>query len=265
MIQLAIAGAAGRTGRKVLDLACRDDRFAIAVALTASDCPTCGSTLRVGDQDIPMVDTLDASADVLIDFTVAAGTMAWLEVCASRKIPMVIGATGHDDQQLARIREAAGVIPMVKATNFSVGINVILNLVGWLARELGEEYDLEIVEAHHRHKADAPSGTALTLLDELLAATGRTRDEHAIFGRHGRTGERPAGQIGVHALRLGEIVGRHEVHFSGPGETITLRHTAHSRDTFAVGALRAAAWIVGREPGFYTMRDVMAPPATPGA
>ena len=263
MIQLAIAGATGRTGQRVLELARRDDRFAIAAALTASDCPTCGSKLRVGDQDIRVVDTLEGPADVLIDFTVAAGTMAWLEVCALRRIPMVIGATGHDDRQLALIRETAGVIPIVKATNFSVGINVILNLVGRLARELGADYDLEIAEAHHRHKVDAPSGTALTLLDELLAATGRTREEHAVFGRHGRTGERPPGQIGVHALRLGEIVGRHEIHFSGPGETITLQHTAHSRDTFAAGALRAAAWVVGREPGLYTMRDVMAPPATP--
>lgn len=115
---------------------------------------------------------------------------------------------------------------------------------------------MEIVETHHRHKIDAPSGTALTLADEIAEATGRSRD-CVVFGREGRVGERPTGQIGVHAVRMGEIVGQHEVHFSGPGETVTLRHTAHSRDTFAAGALRAAAWVVGKEPGSYTMQDVI--------
>jgi 4-hydroxy-tetrahydrodipicolinate reductase len=244
-------------GRRVLELACRDDRFEVAAALTKPGCSTSGTTLRAGDRIVVITETLDAPCDVLIDFTVADATMAWLEVCAHRRIPMVIGATGHDDRQLARIREAARIIPILKATNFSLGIQAILNIVGRLAKELGESYDIEVVEAHHRHKVDAPSGTALTLIDEIAAATGRTREENVVFGRHGHTGERPAGQIGVHAIRMGEFIGWHEVHFSGPGETITIRHTPHSRDTFAAGALRAAAWIAGRKPGLYSMTDTM--------
>ena len=257
MIRLAIAGATGRTGRSVLERALGDDRFTVAAALSVTDDPACGSNLRAGSTEVPITDRLEAACDVLVDFTVAAGTMAWIDVCTDRKVPMVTGVTGHDEHQLARIREASATIPIVKATNFSIGINVLLNMIGRLAKELGDDYDVEIAEAHHRHKVDAPSGTALTFLDELLAATGRTRADHAVFGRHGPTGERPPGQIAVHALRLGEMVGHHEIHFGGPGETITLRHTAHSRDTFAAGALRAAAWIVGRKPGLYTMRDVM--------
>jgi 4-hydroxy-tetrahydrodipicolinate reductase len=131
-----------------------------------------------------------------------------------------------------------------------------------LARELGEDYDIEVAETHHRHKIDAPSGTALAIVDEILRATGRTRSDHVVFGRHGETGARPRGQIGVHALRLGDTVGRHEVHFSGHGETITLGHTVHSRDTFAAGALRAAAWVIGKDPGLYSLRDTLNTGAT---
>ena len=187
----------------------------------------------------------------------AAGTIAWLDVCERFEIPMVIGATGHDEIQWARIRKGARIIPIVKAVNFSVGIQAILGLVGQLAKELGEEYDIELLEAHHRHKIDAPSGTAHALLEEILQATGRTRDEHVVYGRHGDVGERPGGQIGVHALRMGELVGRHEIHFSGRAETLTITHTVQSRETFAAGALRAAAWVVNQGPGLYSLGDVI--------
>lgn len=258
VIRLTVAGATGRTGRCVLELASHDERFEIAAALTKPECPTIGSTVGVGDRAVVVSEILDTTCDVLIDFTVADGTTAWLEVCRERRIPMVIGATGHSDHQLSQIKEAAGAIPILKATNFSVGIQAILNIVGRMARELGERYDLEIVETHHRHKVDAPSGTALTLVEQIAAATGRTAADDVIFGRHGQVGRRPTGQIGVHAVRMGELVGCHEIHFSGPGETVTVRHTAHSRDTFAAGALRAAAWIVGKPPGLYAMRDAVA-------
>lgn len=257
MIRLAIAGATGQTGRCVLELAGRNDRFEIAAALAKPGCSASPVAMRVGDRELVVSDTLSAACDVLIDFTVADGTMAWLEVCKRQSIAMVIGATGHDERQLARIREAARTIPILKATNFSIGIGAILNVVGRLARELGESYDVEIVEAHHRRKVDAPSGTALTLAEEIAAATERTLRDDVVFGRHGRTGERPTGQIGVHAVRMGDIISRHEVHFSGSGETVTLSHVAHSRNTFAVGALRAAAWIVGRPAALYTMRDLI--------
>ena len=243
-------------GRIVLDLAARDDRFTVSAALTAPGFAPPGTTMRVGDRNLPLAETLETACDVLIDFSVADGTMAWLEVCRRRRLPMLIGATGHSDEQMARIRAASRTIPIVKAGNCSVGVQAMMNVLGRLAKELGDDYDVEIVETHHRHKIDAPSGTALSLLDEIARATGRSRDD-AVFGRYGRVGERPKGRIGVHAVRMGEIVGKHEIHFSGPGETITITHTAQSRETFAAGALRAAAWLVGREPGLYSMRDVL--------
>ncbi len=257
MIRLAMAGATGRAGRCVVEQAARDDRFEIAAALTGPGCSMSGRSMRVGGCEVMVKETLDVPCDVLIDFTVADGTMAWLEVCTQRGIPMLIGATGHDDRQLAKIEEAVRVIPILKTANFSVGVQVMLGIVGRLAKELGEAYDVEIVEAHHRHKVDAPSGTALTLAEAIAAASGRTLKDDVVFGRHGLTGERPRGQIGVHAVRMGDLVSSHEVHFSGPGETLTLRHTAHSRDTFAAGALRAAVWIMGKPPGLYAMGDVM--------
>ncbi len=253
MIRLAVAGAAGRMGRCVLELASRDPRFEVAAAIDRDAEPT-----------LP-------ACDVLIDFTDAEGTMAWLDVCRTRRIPMVIGATGHDERQQARIAEVARAIPIVKAANFSIGMQAVLNAVGRIAKDLGEEYDIEIIETHHRHKFDAPSGTALAIVAEIQQALNqsreRERDDHVppplvggtkvVFGRHGRVGERPKGQIGVHAVRMGDVVGQHEIHFSGPGETITIRHTAQSRETFAAGALRAAAWIIGKPPGMYSMRNVL--------
>ncbi len=257
MIRLAVAGATGRTGRCVLGLAVRDERFQVVAALTEPDGCAAGASVHVADRDVPVVTKLDTPCDVLIDFTLAEGTMAWLDVCVQRGIAMVIGATGHSDEQLTRLREAGTRIPILKAPNFSVGINAMRDIVRRLAQALGDEYDVEVVETHHGGKVDAPSGTAHALVDELLAASGRARDGNVVSGRSGHTGARPAGQIGVHSVRMGRIVGWHEVHFSGPGETVSIRHTAHSRETFAAGALRAAAWLAGKKPGNYSMRDVI--------
>ena len=265
MIRLAIAGVCGRMGRTVAELTVRDSRFEIVAGLTIPGDPLVGKALQVADREVQVLLEPPAAVgygelalrpcDVLIDFTVADGTMRWLDYCERRQIPMVIGATGHADKQLERIREAAHQIPIVKATNFSPGIHAILNAVAQLVRDMGPEYDIEIVETHHRHKVDAPSGTAHTILEAIQQA--RRDGGPVVFGRHGRTGERKPGEIGVHAVRMGEHVGQHEIHVSGPGETITLRHTAHSRETFAAGALRAAAWLVSKPAGFYTMRDVL--------
>ncbi len=243
MIRLAVAGAAGRMGRCVLELATHDSRFELAAAID-----------RSAQRTLP-------GCDALIDFTDAAGTMEWLKACETRRVPMVIGATGHDEAQLARIAQVARSIPIVKTANFSVGVQAVLNILGKIKKELGEDYDIEIVESHHRHKTDAPSGTALAFVSEIQEGKEQSRDregaDHLVFGRHGKVGERPKGEIGVHAVRMGEIVGQHEIHFSGPGETITIRHTAHSRETFAAGALRAAAWIIGKPPDLYSMRNVL--------
>lgn len=257
MIRVAVAGAGGRTGLCVVRQALRDDRFEMVAALTAASDPRCGSTVSVENTQVELVADLRAEADVLIDFTLPEGTMAWLDRCVDRGLPMVIGVTGHDEEQLERIRTAAGTIPIVIASNFSIGINLLLELVGRAAAALGPDYDVEIVEAHHHHKVDAPSGTALSLVEAVQRAKeAQGRPGNPVFGRHGRVGARPPGEIGVHAVRMGELVGSHEIHFSGPGETVTLRHTAHSRDAFATGALRAAAWVLGRPPGLYAMRDV---------
>ena len=260
MIQLAIAGATGRTGRAVVECACKNERFDVVAALTAKGDPMCGQTLQAGPERIDVSHAWSGRADVLIDFSTADGTAYWLDVCRERGIPLVTGVTGHNANQLAHIDEVSRTIPVLKASNFSIGINLLLRLVGDIARDLGPQYDIEIVETHHRNKVDAPSGTALSLLNVLSAATGRSSETNAVFGRHGAVGPRPTGQIGVHAVRLGEIVGRHEIHFSGPGETITLSHAAQSRDTFANGALRAAEWLIGRPAGLYTMRDVVTAP-----
>ncbi len=256
-IRLAIAGATGRMGRAVLQRMAHDERFVLAAALTEPGDPLAGTAARVGEMDVDLTASLDGSCAALIDFTTGGGTMAWLEVCASQHIALVIGATGHDDRTMERMREAAKVIPIVFAPNCSVGVQAIRNVLSQFARELGEAYDVEIVEAHHRNKTDAPSGTAMALAEDVASATGRRLDRDAVFGRHGQVGGRPGAQIGIHALRMGDIVSHHEIHFSGPGETVTICHRADTRDTFAAGALRAAAWVVERAPGMYGMGDVL--------
>lgn len=316
MIKLVIAGISGRMGRAVVELAAQDDRFDVAAGLTVPGDPLIGSSIPFRRSSVEVLDSLPSSArsdtlamrpcDVLIDFTVADGTMQWLGVCERQQIPMVIGATGHSQSQLEQIKEAAHAIPIIKATNFSPGIQAILNVIERVIVELGDGYDVEIVETHHRHKIDAPSGTALTILEAIQDArksanrrgstpeivgsdvgdagavnpadVGRPHEQvsadstrsqgssrstptppRTVFGRHGRTGERTPGEIGIHSVRMGEHIGRHEIHLSGSGETLTLQHTAHTRNAFAAGALRAAAWIVSRPPGYYTMSDVLNP------
>ncbi len=256
MTKIAIAGAGGRMGQCLTDIANRDARFVIAASLVEPSDPKVGSATRDMHGDGTFTETLSVPADVLIDFTIASGTDHWLDVCTTNQIPMIIGATGHDDEQLDRITKASKQIPIVLAPNCSTGVNVLLSLVGQLAKSLGHEYDIEIVDTHHRHKKDAPSGTAIAITNELIRATGRSASD-VVQGRAGNTGEKDMREIGVHSVRLGEIVGEHEVHFSGPGETLTIHHKAHSRETFAAGALRAAAWIVGKPAGLYSMRDVV--------
>ena len=281
MIGLAVAGCLGKMGRCVLELAAADERFEIVAALRRTAEGNIETSQRRNVEtserrnvetskppdaeeppaNIPVstfshFDVSTFSCDVLIDFTVVPGTMAWVAVCERLKVPMVIGATGHSAQDLGCIREAAQTIPIVQAENFSAGIGTILGVIGRIARELGEDYDVEVVETHHRHKLDAPSGTALKLVDSL------NQSRAVVFGRHGTRCKRKRGEIGIHSLRMGEVVSQHEIHFSGRGETITIRHVAHSRETFAAGALRAAEWIIGKPPGLYSMRDCLSAPSS---
>lgn len=264
-IRLAIAGISGRMGTTVAELAGRDPRFAIAAALTQPGDPKIGEKLRFAETDIVIATKLptppkDATpyrpCDVLIDFTTPDGTMHWLQACERLQIPMVIGTTGHSEAQVARIKQSAHLIPIVKAANFSLGVAALIAAAARLAAELGEGYDIEIVETHHRHKADAPSGTAMAFYDAIRAARGQTPTS-PVFGRHGRPGERKQEEIGIHAVRMGEYAGRHEIHFSSGGETISLVHTAHSREAFAAGALRAAAWIRSKPAGWFGLADII--------
>lgn len=261
MIKLAIVGACGRMGRRIGALAVQDDQFQIACALEQKGHPEMDSDYdKIIGSSQPLVcvtETLITTPDVLIDFSTPASTAHWVDVCRGQKIPMVIGSTGLGTGEIDLIESASKDIPIVHAPNMSVGVNVLLRLVGELAKSLGPDYDIEIVEAHHRHKKDAPSGTALALLKAVCEATGADPGQAAVFGRHGVDQVRKKGQIGVHAIRLGDTVGEHSVSFGTGGETVTIAHSAHSRDTFVSGALRAAKWVAGRSAGLYSMRDVL--------
>ena len=199
--------------------------------------------------------------DVLIDFTRPAATVAHVNACAAAGVAAVVGTTGLDEADRKALLDAGRTIPLVYAPNMSIGVNVLLKLVALAAQRLGADYDVEIVEMHHRHKVDAPSGTALQLGEAAAAALGRNLKADGVFARDGVIGERKAGSIGFAALRGGDVVGDHTVIFAGPGERIELAHKASSRTTFAQGALRAARFVAARRaakaPGLYHMRDVL--------
>lgn len=195
--------------------------------------------------------------DVVITFTTPEATLVQTQVCAANGTAMVVGTTGFSDEELARFREMAATVPCVFAPNFSTAMNVLFKLVEEAARILGDDYDVEVVEAHHRHKVDAPSGTALRLGERAAAGLQRNLKEVAVHGREGVVGARTRKEIGMHALRLGDVAGEHSVFFGAPGEYLELRHQATSRDAFALGALRAARFAAGATPGLYDMGDVL--------
>lgn len=261
MVRIAIAGGAGRMGARILALAWADPQFEVAAVLERTGHPAtgedAGEKAGLGRLGLPIQDRTETDFDVLIDFSTPEGTLHWLDYCLASKRAIVIGTTGHTAEQLARIEQAARQIPVLKAANMSLGVNVLLQIVAQVATALGEGYDIEIVEAHHRFKMDAPSGTAIALRDSILHATGRDAGRDVIYGRQGQTGKRPPRQVGMHALRIGDVVGEHEVQFGTLGETVTIKHSAHTRDTFASGSLRAAAWLAGKPAGRYDMRDVL--------
>lgn len=261
MIRLIVAGAAGRMGSRILALAAADPRFEVVAALEKTGHPAVGEDagLRagLGRTGLPIQDRTQTEFDVLIDFSTPEGTAHWLDYCVTYRRPMVIGTTGHSPAQLADIDAAGEAIAVLKAANMSAGVNLLIKLAAQVAAALGDDYDVEIVESHHRFKADAPSGTAIALRDAILEATGRDADKDVVYGRRGLTGPRPPRQIGVHALRVGDTVGEHEIHFGNLGETLVLKHAAHTRDTFVQGSLRAAAWLVGKPPGRYDMHHVL--------
>ncbi len=262
-VTIAVTGAAGRMGRRIIALSTTDEQVRCAAALEGPGSKALGADAGelagVDSLGVVVADRLDADVDVVVDFSTPTGSMHWLGVCTEHRLPFITGTTGFTDEHRGRLRDASADIPVIVGANMSVGVNLMLRLVRQVAGLLDASYDVEIVEAHHRHKVDAPSGTALALRDAVVE--GRSGDggkePSVVYGRHGAVGPRPAGEIALHTLRTGDVVGEHTVSFGGLGETITIGHAARSRDIFAAGALRAARWIVGRPPGLYDMQDVL--------
>jgi 4-hydroxy-tetrahydrodipicolinate reductase len=254
-MKVAVAGAGGRMGRTLIEAVLADRELGLAAALDAAGSPALGQA--AGGLTVAADLAALAGAEVLIDFTRPEGTLAHLEACLKHGKPIVIGTTGFSAAHKARIAEGARRIPIVLSPNFAIGVNVVFRLAQTAAAALGDAYDVEIVEAHHRHKVDAPSGTALKLGELVANALGRDLDRVAAHGRSGDTGERPVGAIGFHAIRGGDIVGEHTVIFAGVGERVEIAVRSQSRMTYAAGALRAAKWLRGRGAGLYDMFDVL--------
>jgi 4-hydroxy-tetrahydrodipicolinate reductase len=260
--RVGISGAAGRMGRSLVEaVLAMPDRLQLAAALEQGQSADLGRDIGLllgrPPLGIAVAEHWDAGTlDVLIDFTRPEATLARLGPCCSERVAMVIGTTGFDTAQQARLEAAGAEIALCQAGNFSLGVHLLRRLVEQASRSLGPDFDIEIVEAHHRHKVDAPSGTALMLGDAAARGQGRTLDDRDVFAREGHTGPRPAGVIGFSVVRGGDVVGDHEVHFLGEGERLALTHKASSRMNFARGAARAAAWLAGRAPGHYSLDDI---------
>lgn len=262
-LRIAVAGSSGRMGRMLIEATEAAPDCVLGGALDRPEAALLGQDagaalgLRTGVRITADLDVGLRDADVLIDFTRPEGTLQHVDACVRHGVAMVIGTTGFDAGGLARIREAGSRIPIVLAPNMSIGVNVVLQLLEQAGRALAEGYDIEIIEAHHRHKVDAPSGTALKMGEVVAAAAGRDLAADAVWGRHGHTGERVPGSIGFSVIRGGDIVGDHTVLFAGTGERIEITHKSSSRATYASGSLRAARFLAGRAPGLYDMQDVL--------
>ena len=250
-MKIALAGAGGRMGRTLIEAVLADNTLELGAAFDVAGSPAVGS--KAGGITIGSDAAAAASCDVLSDFTRPEGTLTNLKHARA----MVIGTTGFAAPQKKQVEQMARHIPIVMAANFAVGVNAAYKLAETAARILGDAYDVEIIEAHHRHKVDAPSGTALKLGEVVAAALKRPLGEVARHGRHGETGERPGKEIGFHAVRGGDIVGEHSVLFAGVGERVEITVRSQSRMTYAMGALRAAKWLRGKPAGLYDMFDVL--------
>lgn len=241
MTKIAVAGSSGRMGQSIIEAISQTDKTSLGIAFDKGD-----------DWSAAL-----SEFDVLIDFTCPKATLDYLKVCQTAGKAMVIGTTGFDDKQLQTIRAAAKNIPIVFAPNMSVGVNLALKLLDMAAQVIGEQADIEITEAHHRHKIDAPSGTALKMGEVVANALGRNLQDCAIYGREGTTDIRDKNTIGFSTIRGGDVVGEHTVSFFMDGERLEITHKASSRMTFANGAVRAATWLNGKNAGLYSMQDVL--------
>ena len=264
MLKVAVLGAAGRMGRAVLSCILEADDLKLVGAVTETGDAQLGrdaGDLAGGPSaGVPLTDERSHglhAAQVAVDFTLPAVTEANLRACVEHGAAIVIGTTGLEQRHQKAMEKAAHEIPVVYARNMSVGVNVFMELVARAAKALGDGYDVEIAETHHRHKVDAPSGTALALGERIAGTRGRRLDELAVYQRHGQTGPRVPGTIGFSVARGGNVVGEHVVRFIGPEEEVEFSHRAADRKTFARGALRAARWAAGQAPGLYSMTDVL--------
>ncbi|MFL5318073.1 MAG: 4-hydroxy-tetrahydrodipicolinate reductase [Myxococcaceae bacterium] len=263
MINTVVTGITGRMGSTLVRLVRDDADMKLSGATERAGSGAvgldAGLATKLGALEVPVVDSLSRALDkaaVVIDFTSAEASLEHARICAEKNVPLVVGSTGFSAAAKYEMAVFGQKIPIVMAPNMSVGVNLVIQVAGHLAKTLGEAFDVEIVETHHKMKKDAPSGTALRLAEEIASTTKRSSKDF-VMERHGQIGERTRSEIGIQTLRGGDVVGEHTVYFFGEGERVELTHRATSRDQFGRGALRAAKWVVGKPPGVYDMMDVL--------
>ena len=263
-IKVGVIGAGGRMGRMLIEAVNDNTQTTLSAAIERQGSSLVGAdageVAAIGCLDVRIVDNLQAvisDIDVLIDFSLPDATEQNMQICAEHGVAMVIGTTGFNEQQEQVLATASEQIAIVYAGNYSTGVNLSLKLLGMAAKAFGNDADVEVIEAHHKHKIDAPSGTAYMMAEAVAEARGQNLKDVAVYGREGQTGEREAGTIGIHAIRGGEIIGDHTVMFIADGEVVEITHRARARMTFAAGAVRAATWIIQQKVGQYNMQDVL--------
>ena len=263
-IKVGVIGAGGRMGRMLIEAVQNNPKTILNAAIERQGSSLVGAdageVAAIGRLEVQIVDELEAvinDIDVLIDFSLPDATEKNMQVCAEHNVAMVIGTTGFNEAQEQVLAKASGKIAIVYAGNYSTGVNLSLKLLGMAAKAFGNDADVEIIEAHHKHKIDAPSGTAYMMAEAVAEARGQNLKDVAIYGREGQTGERESGTIGIHAVRGGEIVGDHTVMFIADGEVVEITHRARERTTCAAGAVRAATWVTEQAIGQYDMQDVL--------
>ena len=264
MIKVSVMGAAGRMGQRIIHFLSQDENLEIVGAGEIGRHPSLGTDAGIlagiGEISVPVSDDIEVTssdADVIVDFTSPEATLKNAAYASEHGKCMVIGTTGFTAEESKKLDKLSGGFPCVIAPNMSIGVNVMFEMTRLLACALGEDYDVEIIEAHHKHKLDSPSGTALGLGKAAAEGLGRDLGKVARFERHGKIGERKQDEIGIQTVRGGDIIGEHTVMFIGEGERLEITHRAQSRDNFAKGAVRAVNWIYGKPPGAYTMKDVL--------
>jgi len=261
MISIAINGAAGRMGRRLVALATEDQQLQLVAAIEHAGHSLlgqdAGTVAAVEPQGVVLAEPPACQCDVLIDFALPVATVAAISACVDSGAAMVIGTTGLSDSDHQKIDQAAKHIAILQSPNMSLAVNLMFALAGQVAKRLGDDYDIEITESHHRYKKDAPSGTAKGIVSAICDATGKNLNQDVIFGRHGPDVPRQRGQIAVHAMRLGDVVGEHTVRYATLGERLEIHHVAMTRDIFARGALAAARWIAHKPAGRYHMQDML--------